>query len=152
MNAAIDLAKTKLFSGLDEAQIADFAAIAAEQQFAPQEVVYNEGSAGDSLYIIAEGEFTVRTKDDDGAQVDVATLRAGTYFGEMEVVGGINRTASVVAKGEAKTYRFDAGALNQLLGNKPELAAHIYKQFAKELIKRLRDTTQHMGYFKARAL
>ena len=108
--------------------------------------------AGDSLFAIVEGEFVVRVKDDNGDEVDVATLKPGTYFGEMEVVGGVNRTASIVSEGEGRCYRFDAAELVGLLKRNDKLGAHFYRQICLTLIKRLKETTRNMGYFKARAL
>lgn len=151
MNTALDLSGTELFTGLSQDELASFAGIAREVRFEPGQVVYDAGAAGDSLYVIAEGGFIVRVKDDEGEEVDVATLKPGSYFGEMEVVGGINRTAAVLADGAGRCYRFEAAALLALLKRDPNLAAHFYRQVARELIKRLKNTTRDMGYFKARA-
>jgi CRP-like cAMP-binding protein len=89
--------------------------------------------------------------DEHGEEVPVATLKAGSYFGEMEVLGGMNRTAAVVAEEDSRCYRFDTAALLDLLKRNNKVAAHFYRQVCKELIKRLRTTTRDMGYFKARA-
>jgi len=151
MNTAVDLAGSELFSGLSPDELASFAGIAREVRFEPNQVVYEAGAAGDSLYVIAEGEFLVRVKDEAGEEVDVATLKPRSYFGEMEVVGGINRTAAVVADGVGRCYRFEAAELLGLLKQNPALAAQFYRQVARELIKRLKNTTRDMGYFKARA-
>jgi CRP-like cAMP-binding protein len=83
--------------------------------------------------------------------VDVATLKPGSYFGEMEVIGGMNRTAAVVSGGDGRCYRFEAQTLLDLLKRDAPLAAHFYRGVTRELIKRLRNTTRDMGYFKARA-
>ncbi len=151
MNTAVDLAETELFLGLSQDELAAFAGIAREVRFEPGQVVYDTGAAGDSLYVIAEGEFIVRVKDGEGEEVDVATLKPRSYFGEMEVVGAINRTAAVVADGAGRCYRFEAAELLALLKRNANLAAHFYRQIARELIKRLKNTTRDMGYFKARA-
>ena len=151
MNTAVELAEVDLFKGLSPEGIASFAGIAREAKTEPGQVVYESGGAGDSLYVIVEGTFAVRVKDESGDEVDVANLKKGSYFGEMEVIGGMNRTAAVVSLGDGRCYRFDASELLALLKRDNALAAHFYRQVARELIKRLKNTTRDMGYFKARA-
>ena len=151
MNTAIELAENELFKGLTAEQLASFAAIAREVKLEPGQVVYEGGAAGDSLYAIAAGNFIVRMKDDSGDEVDVATLKPGSYFGEMEIIGGMNRTAGIVSDGEGRCYRFEVSELLALLKQNAVLAAHFYHQVARELVRRLRNTTRDMGYFKARA-
>ncbi|MEM6731011.1 MAG: cyclic nucleotide-binding domain-containing protein [Myxococcota bacterium] len=151
MDTAKELATSELFEGLEAEDIAAFANIAQEVRYQPEEQVFSPGSAGDALYVIAEGNFVVRVKDEDGEEVDVAALKPGTYFGEMEVIGGMNRAAAIVSVDDGRCYRFDASELLSMLKTKHHLAAHFYRQVARELIKRLRNTTRDMGYFKARA-
>lgn len=151
MNTALELAENELFKGLSPEQLASFAGIAREQSFEPGQQAYEAGAAGDSLYVIAQGEFVVRVTDDAGDEVDVATLKPGSYFGEMEIIGGMNRTAAVVSEGEGRCYRFEAAELLALLKRDAALAAHFYRQVSRELVRRLRNTTRDMGYFKARA-
>jgi len=151
METAKELGTTELFQGLKPDDLAHFAGIASEKRFGPDEVVYDAGGAGDSLYVIVEGSFTVRVNDENDEEVDVATLKAGSYFGEMEVIGGFNRTASVVALSDARCYNFDAGGLLSLLKQNDTLAAHFYREICRGVIKRLKATTRDMGYFKSRA-
>ncbi len=151
MDTATELGETELFADLDADHTEKFGTIANSVSFGPEDVVYAAGSAGDSLYVIVEGDFVVRVIDEHEEEVDVATLKKGTYFGEMEVVGGMNRTAAVVSAGDGRCYRFDAAKLLALLKENDSLAAHFYKQVSRGLIKRLRNTTRDMGYFKSRA-
>jgi CRP/FNR family transcriptional regulator, cyclic AMP receptor protein len=151
MNTAMELAQNELFEGLAPDQLASFAAIARETEFEPSQVVYEAGAAGDALYVIVEGSFVVRVRDDNGDEVDIVNLKPGSYFGEMEIIGGMNRTAAVVADVDGRCYRFEAAELLALLKRDQALAGHFYRQVARELVRRLRNTTRDMGYFKARA-
>lgn len=151
MNAAKELTESPLFKNLDD-DVAAFAGIAQEVTYGPEEQVYAAESAGDSLYVIVEGSFAVRVQDEHGDEVDVAHLKPGSYFGEMEVIGGMTRTAAVVSEADSRCYRFDAVQMLDLLKRNDHLAAHFYRQICRELIKRLRNTTRDMGYFKARVI
>ncbi len=153
MDTVKALQTVALFKDLKEAEdLSAFAAIAIEERFTPEQVVYSAGSAGDSLYAIIEGDFVVRVADDEGDEVDVAVIKTGSYFGEMEVIGGFGRTAAVVSRGDGRCLRFDAADLKNLLQQNDRLAAHFYREVCGELIHRLKSTTRDMGYFKARAL
>lgn len=151
METAKELGYSSLFKGLGPDHLAQFAGIATEARFEPEEVVYQTGTAGDSMYVIVEGSFAVRTIDDNDEEVDIVSLKPGSYFGEMEVIGGINRTAAIVSEGDGRCYRFDASELLSLLKRNDHLAAHFYREVCKGLIQRLKNTTRDMGYFKARA-
>jgi len=145
------LKKSQLFEGLDGDGLAAFAGIASEANFGPEELVYESGHAGDSLFVIVEGEFVVRVLDENQDEVDVAVLRPGSYFGEMEVFGGMNRTAAIVSQSDGRCCRFDAAEFLALLKGDDRLGAHVYKEVCKGLITRLQHTTRDTGYFKSRA-
>ncbi len=151
METAKELGESELFDGLEGDDLAAYAGIAQEAKFGPEDQVYEAGSAGDSLYVIVEGKYGVRIIDEHEEEVEVAVLKPGSYFGEMEVLGGMNRTAAVVSHDDGRCYRFDASALLGLLKRNEHLAANFYRVICKGLIKRLKDTTRDMGYFKARA-
>ncbi len=152
MNTAKELATTSLFEALSAEDLAAFAGIAREVKLAPEQVVYAAESAGDSFFVIVEGAFRVQVADEHGDEVTVATLKPGSTFGEMEVIGGMNRTAAVVSEGDGRCYRFAAAAVLDLLKRNDKLAAHFYREVSRELIRRLRSTTRDMGYFRARAV
>ncbi len=151
METAKELGETSLFKGLGPDDLAAFAGIAVEAKFGPEELVYESGHAGDSMFVIVEGKFAVRVIDEHNDEVEVASLKAGSYFGEMEVIGGMNRTAAIVSAEDGRCYRFDAAQLLALLKRNDHVAGHFYREVCKGLIKRLQNTTRDMGYFKARA-
>ena len=152
MDTATALTNSALFEGARPEDVAALVAIATRVRFGPQERVYEAGSVGDALYIIAEGLFTVLVQDEHGDEIEVARLKPGTSFGEMEVIGGMNRTATVMSETDGACIRLEAMALNDVLRRSDRLAAHFYRRVSEELVRRLRDTTRSMGYFKARAL
>ena len=70
MDTAKELGEVDLFRGLSGDDLAAFAGIASEATFGPEDVVYESGSAGDSLYVIIEGNFAVRVLDEHDDEVD----------------------------------------------------------------------------------
>ena len=92
--------------------------------FAAGEAVTREGDHDDGLYMLVEGEASVRIgKGRD--EREVARLTAGQFFGEMSLMTGEARTASVVAATDLVTYRIDKPAFEEILRATPAIAEQI---------------------------
>lgn len=65
------------------------------EHFAAGEIVVRQGDLGDKLYIVKAGEVEVLKTREGGVEERVATLKAGEYFGEMALLTGAQRTATV---------------------------------------------------------
>jgi small-conductance mechanosensitive channel/CRP-like cAMP-binding protein len=88
------------------------------------EVILRAGQPGDSLYIIWSGAVSVRL-DVDELEKEVATLGAGEFFGEMSLLTGEPRRATVVAKGDVECYVIDRAPFEQILRRNARLAEEI---------------------------
>jgi CRP-like cAMP-binding protein len=107
--------------------------------FAPGEPVVVQGALADSLYVVESGELGVFVDGDNGGLVEVGALGPGDAFGEMALLTGEPRTATVRAATEASLYRIDKEALAPLLKDNPTLAIEMSK-----LIEGRREKTQAM--------
>ena len=92
----MDLAKIKLLEGLPEAALRALAEKTACRELPADSIIVREGELADSLYLILKGSVKVYLRDENGAEVILATKRAGEYFGEM-MLGNPTRSASVAA-------------------------------------------------------
>jgi len=92
--------------------------------FGPGEVILHQGDPGDSLYVVRSGRVAVRLEGARGHR-EIATLTAGQFFGEMSLMTGESRTATVVAKSDVECYIVEKDAFQQILEEKPELAGVI---------------------------
>lgn len=103
--------------------------LAGRLRFAPfvrGETIMQQGSAGDWLYILVRGQADVRVASDDGqASRHVASLNPGEIFGEMGLMTGGERTASVIALTDVSCYRLDKHKFIDFLTRRPELAEQI---------------------------
>ncbi len=125
------LATVDLFSGLAGTQREALAEELIFMPFAAGETVTREGETDDGLYILIEGQASVRIGTArDGREV--ATLGAGQFFGEMSLMTGEARTATVVATSDLVTYRIDKPAFEAILRASPGLA----DQIAETLVAR----------------
>ena len=68
------------------------------ETYALGETLIVEGQEGDSMFIIVEGKVDVLLKNPEGINVVIADKRSGGFFGEMSLLTGKPRTASIKAK------------------------------------------------------
>ena len=88
--------------------------------FSRGETIIRRGTQGDSMFIVHEGEVTVRVGDDE-----VARLGEGDFFGEMALLTGEGRTADVIALNDVVAVEIAKDALQPVLRDHPDLAAAI---------------------------
>jgi small-conductance mechanosensitive channel/CRP-like cAMP-binding protein len=123
------LQKVDLFSGLP-AQLQR--ALAEQLELAPfarGESVTREGDTDDGLYMIVEGDAIVRIGT-AREERDVARLGPGQFFGEMSLMTGEARTASVIAATDLVCYRVNKTSFQQILQETPAIADQIAEVLA----------------------
>ncbi|MGZ3440696.1 MAG: cyclic nucleotide-binding domain-containing protein, partial [Polyangia bacterium] len=98
------------------------------------EVIMRAGDPGDSLYIIRSGSVSVRLVD-GGLEKEVAVLGEGEFFGEMSLMTGEPRKATVVARADAECYVIDRALFQQILRNNAKLAEEIGKLLSEREMK-----------------
>ncbi len=91
-------------------------------EYGPGQAIVKQGEQGDTLYLVSRGEVGVRIRVEGASDREVARLGRGALFGEMSVLTGDPRTATVVALGDAALLAVDRDAFERILGAEPELA------------------------------
>ena len=104
-----------LFAPLSPQALEDLAWRLVPVSAAPGEVVIEEGDQGDRFYVVEDGEVAV---SQDGRSV--ATLGAGTYFGEIALLHDMPRVATVTAVTHASLLALDRGEFLESLTNHPK--------------------------------
>jgi CRP/FNR family cyclic AMP-dependent transcriptional regulator len=98
--ASVDiLQQVPLFSGLDEKELEDIAEMMRERRFAAGETVTKEGAVGAGFFIVEDGGAEVTV---DG--LPVGSIGPGDYFGEVALLTGSDRTATIVATTDMLCY------------------------------------------------
>jgi small-conductance mechanosensitive channel/CRP-like cAMP-binding protein len=100
-----------LFASLTADQRATIAAQVTLLEFGDGETIVREGDPGQSMYVVGSGAVTVRL---EASHAVIATIEQGGYFGEMSLLTGQPRTASVVASGDVRLLEIDASVFRQL--------------------------------------
>lgn len=94
--------------------------------------VFREGEPGGSVYVIRAGKVRV-VKDANGRQRMVTTLGPGDFFGEMAVVTGRPRTATVEVVEDAELLKVPAGKLQEMVAGTGEVAIRLIRHLAERL-------------------
>jgi hypothetical protein len=113
-----------LFSDLTTPEFIDVALLLVRRVLKVGEQAVLEGDPGDSMFIISTGEVRA-TVERDGRQVPVATLRDGDFFGEMAVLSGEPRTATVTAVKSTEVLELSRDNLREICSRHPHVEAKI---------------------------
>lgn len=118
--------RIKIFSQLEAEEIIELAEKIKERRFELGQAVVTQGAAGDSMYALVEGLLEVRSDYENGnRQVKVSAIQPGEFFGEMSLLTGEPRSATVVAVTDAIVYEIGKDDLNALLVGRPQIAVQI---------------------------
>ena len=123
-----------LFAGLDGVALAKLAARLEVVQLDDGENVVRHGEPGDALYVISRGQFGVYASD----QKRLRTCGRGELIGEMALLTGEPRSATVRAEGEAEVLRLDRARFDDLVRDDPSVPLAL----AATLSSRLRTVEQ----------
>lgn len=111
-----------------------------EKTYPAGTIIYQQGEPGGSMSLIEQGSVEVFARGRDGAEVRLAVLGPGQYFGETGALTDTPRTASVRAKTDVILYHITRKTLFDILGNHPDTMARL------ERIMKMRsqDTTERI--------
>ena len=100
-----------LFATLTPQQRLEIASSTVMQTFGSGEAIVRQGEAGDSMFVVASGRVAAVLEPE---RRELATIEKGGYFGEMSLLTGEPRSATVVARGEVVVLRLDADLFRRL--------------------------------------
>ena len=116
------LAGIPLFAPLSAAERSILAGEMKAAQYGDAETIVREGAAGQSMFIVASGRVVVRLEESGR---EVASLGVGEYFGEMSMLTGDPRTASVIAVGDTDVLEIEARAFRHLADVNPQAVEQV---------------------------
>ncbi|TMB30069.1 MAG: mechanosensitive ion channel [Deltaproteobacteria bacterium] len=103
--------------------------------FGRGEVITRQNAAAHWLYVLTKGEVEVRIRADNGVEKIVTRLCAPNVFGEMGVVTGEPRSASVIAATEVECYRLDKEAFQRVLKVRPQIMDSVSGVMARRRVE-----------------
>lgn len=122
------LTRVPLFAGLSRRDLRRLAEHADVVSFRPREAIVQAGRPGGTFYVVLQGEANVVLNDRT-----IGNLRPGDFFGEISLLDGGPRTASVVADTPVTAIRIFKRSFDRVISEEPTVAAKILAVVAKRL-------------------
>ncbi len=123
-----------LLGPLDEATLQDIEQQTEWIHLHRDEVLFRQGDSGDSLYIVVSGRLRVVFENDDGSEKVLGELSRGESVGEMALITGEPRSASIYTIRDTQLLKLTKAAFDEIIKRYPQ----IMKAIAEILVRRLR--------------
>jgi CRP/FNR family transcriptional regulator, cyclic AMP receptor protein len=114
-----------LFSCLDAEAVRDFEKVATRKRFPKNAIVFSRGDESDSLYIVRSGKVKAVIHDEEGKEIVLADIGEGEYFGEMGVLDGVPRSATIVTQEPTEMLVIRRNDFKKLLSANPDMAFNL---------------------------
>ncbi len=141
----VDAQRLKAFpilENLDEDQLSELAPFFATETFQPGREIVRQNDPGDKFYIIARGKVGVwRTEELSGNSKRVAVLQDGDFFGEITLITGFPRTATVRTLTVCTCISLERGQFNRMMDRFPDLR----RELSGIAVQRLRESSKAMA-------
>jgi small-conductance mechanosensitive channel/CRP-like cAMP-binding protein len=140
------LSKIQLFESLQDEEIRHLVQSLHRHVVAPAQALVHAGAEGDSLFILIEGLLAVQIER-GGQMQQVALLQPGDFFGEMSLLTGERRSATVSCVSESVVYEIRKEALKHIMEQNPEVAERLSRILAQRqlLTSQELERPQHSG-------
>lgn len=119
------LRRVDLFNTLHDDELVNIAEQLVYTPFVQGEVIMRQGAIAHWLYMIISGVADVFLELPDGERRQIGTVHGGGFFGEMGLITGDPRSATVIAQSEVLAYRLNKDSFQKVMAKRPELAVEI---------------------------
>jgi hypothetical protein len=136
MERVLFLRRVPLFTDLPPQDLVPIASIASEQSFADADTIAEQGEPGDEMHIIVSGYVLVILREPGGHQQVLAVRAAGDVIGEMAVITGGVRMASLAAKGTVRLLSIGRRPFEAMLRERPETSLALMRVLCQRLADR----------------
>lgn len=135
------LSRVPLFSELSPAELMRIGSVAIPRAFPKNVRVFHEGDHSDTCYIVRTGDLRVTREHSDGRAIALATLGPGDIFGELAMLDGGSRSASVETQTEVELLALPASDVRRVIASHGDIAAKLIVA----ITRRLRETNERLA-------
>jgi CRP/FNR family cyclic AMP-dependent transcriptional regulator len=135
------LQRVPLFNELSREDLEEISRVAVPRSYPKGVRVFHEGDRSDACYIVRNGDLRVTREHPDGRAIALATLGPGDIFGELAMLDGEARSASVEALTECQLLALPAGDVRRLLQGSSEITVKL----VVALTRRLREANERIA-------
>ena len=134
------LRNVPLFSGLDESELQRLSQVAVRRRAGRNEQVVRAGEDAESLIVLLTGRAKVTNFDEEGREIILAWLGPGEFFGEMGLIDGSPRSASVVAVEPCELLTIGKSEFQRCMQENFQVA----QKLMQILVRRLREADRNI--------
>jgi CRP-like cAMP-binding protein len=135
------LLRVPLFAELSEHELERIASVAIPRSFPKGVRVFHEGDSSDACYIVRAGDLRVTREHSDGRAIALATLGPGDIFGELAMIDGGTRSASVETLSDSELLALPASDVRRVVAENGDIAAKLIIA----ITRRLRETNERVA-------
>ena len=135
------LHRVPLFSTLADEDLAQVAAVALPRKFGATEIVFREGDASDTCYVIRRGHARALREHPDGRSITLAQFGPGDIFGELAMLDDERRSATIETLEETEVLAILGHDMRRLLREHPEISVKLIVALGR----RLRETNERLA-------
>lgn len=129
------LRNVPIFSDIDENELIQIARVGVRKKYKKGNVILLEEEIGAALFVIISGKVKIIRSDEDGREVILSILGENDFFGEMALLDGLARSASVVAITKSELFMIHRRDFLKLLNDYPSVAIALLKELTMRLRK-----------------
>lgn len=122
-----------IFSDLPEEVIKQVVLVGNKKTYSKDSVILVEEEVGTALFVIIKGKVKVSRSSSDGREVILTILSDSDFFGEMSILDGLNRSATVVALEDTELFIIQRKEFLDLLNKHPEITIALLSQLTQRL-------------------
>ena len=135
------IADVPLFDDLSHDELTVIETYLQHREFKPGATIYNQGEHGNSVCFVVDGDMDVLKLDGPGKEVKVAVLTKGQAVGEMAIIDGLTRSATIRARSSGSVLILKRNDFNRIVNDHPDIGIKILKGLARMLSANLRQTS-----------
>jgi diguanylate cyclase len=135
------LKKITLFSSLTDIELSRIASYCEFFRYNKGDIIFQEDSLGDEVYIIKQGEILITRHDRDGEDISLARFISGECFGELGLFRNAPRSASATAGTDVELLMFPSTKFtsDMLFETQPQISARILQKLISMIANRMRS-------------
>lgn len=127
------LKKVPIFSQLNDEELEKIRGLCVTKKYGKDRLILIEEDTGSSMFLLQKGRVKVSRMSDDGREVILSILESGDFFGEMSLLDGKVRSASVTAIEDSEVLLLRRGDFLRLLEDYPQIAISLLKELAARI-------------------
>jgi len=127
------LREIPLFSRLDDKALGNLEKAAIKRAYPKNTILISKGDKSDQLFVVLKGKLKVSITDASGKEIIMSLLGAGDYFGEMAMIDGESRSATIVTTQASEVMTISRDDFHRTLMSSPELMFELLKVLARKV-------------------